>query len=303
MDATPPTLVRPIAWHHLRMRVPLDWEVTAYSVEDRAGRLEFGTREGLMGVVSWEPCAREPEPRTTMLAFLQRHVAGAVGGELTTASTLQTAAVGPFLLGWVDDTLPCQALAYAPEAHKLIRWILEPGALRDGDWPRTVEPLLTSFDFNAEPLAEYCLHGIHARLPRDYKIEDMVILPANVMMAFESSAGKRRATFRRWGLPEMLLAGASLEAFHTRILKTHGITVQGAHPCRVNDMEACRLTIDAPREHHMDRFMGRRWPGGMALLWHDRAARRLHAFEQAGPERSEPLDFETTFPGLTLHET
>ncbi len=302
MGRTPPTLPRTVAWHHLRVRVPPEWEVTAYSVEDRAGRLEFGTREGLMGVASWEPCLREPDRRTTMRSFLKRHVANAPAAGGDADSDLQTAVEGPFLVGWVDTSLPCQALAYAPAARKLIRWIFEPAVPRGGGWPEAVAPLLRSFDFNDGPLAEYGLHGIHVRLPRDYRVEDMVTLPANVMIAFESDLSRRRATFRRWGLPEMLLQGASLAAFHTRILKTHGVAVQDARRCRVNDMEACRLTIDAPREHHMDRFMGRRWPGGTAVLWHDRAAKRLNAFEQSGPRRSEPLPFDATFPGLTLNE-
>lgn len=289
-----------VCWHHVRAFVPAGWEVTAYSVEDRAGRLEFGTREGLMGIVSWEPCEREPDRATTMLAFLRNNVLGKESGNRLVADALRTAKLGAFELGWIEQEGPCQALAYAPERRKLIRWIFEPLAAKGRDWRPCAAPILESCDFNEGPAAEYQLHGIHALLPREYAIEDVVVSPANVMMSFESSASRRRATFRRWGLPEMLLGGGSLAAFHARILKTGGCAVQRSEPCRVDGMEGVRSVYDSPREHHMDRFMGRRWHNGAAVLWYDRAMLRLHAFEQIGPDASEPLDFAAVLPGRTL---
>jgi hypothetical protein len=274
--------------------------VTAYSVEDRAGRLEFGTREGLMGIVSWEPCDREPDRQTTMLSFLRRNVLGKDQGRELPAGAMRTAAIGPFEMGWIGDGGPCQALAYSAGARKLVRWVFEPLASGGLDWRSRVAPVLQSFDFNEGDRVEFWLHGIHALLPREYLIEDIMALPANVMMAFESADTQRRATFRRWGLPDMLLAGGSLGAFHERILKTGGCAVQSVTACAVDGMEACLSVYDAPREHHMDRFMGRRWPDGRAVLWHDRDEQRLYAFEQVGPAKSTVLEFAETLPGHTL---
>jgi len=295
-----PTFHTGVAWHHVRALVPSDWEVTAYSVEDRAGRLEFGTRAGLVALVSWETCERVPDRTTTMLTFLQNNVLGKERGNRLALEEFKTASIGRFEMGWLENGGPCQALAYAATARKLIRWVFEERSRGGRPWRTAVEPILESCDFNAERLAEYNLHGIHVHLPRSYAIEDIVTLPANVMMSFENGESKRRATFRRWGLPTMLLGEESLAAFHARILRTVGGEVKRSERCLVNGMEACRSFYSGPREHHMDRFMGRRWHNGVALIWHDRQSQRLHTFEQIGPDGSDELDPGATLPGFKL---
>ncbi|MGI5868778.1 MAG: hypothetical protein ACOX9C_04965 [Kiritimatiellia bacterium] len=288
------------AWHHVRADVPPDWEVTAYSVEDRAGRLEFNTRRGLQGIVSWEPCKREPDRLTTMTTFLANNIIGRKDAKDLRATDVKTEDAGPFLVGWLDETRPTQALAYDAKSERLVRWVFEghtsPAGRRD-----IIRPILESFDFNHDPDAcEYRLHGIHARLPWDYQIEDIVVLPANVMMSFEALDSKRKAVFRRWGLAGMLLGRKDLADFYKPILRTLGIEVEASAPCHVSGCEARTLRFNAPREHHGDRFMRRRWFGGQAVVWHDREANRIYAFEQIGPEGSEALAFEDALPGRRL---
>lgn len=288
------------AWHHIRGRVPSDWEITAYSVEDRVGRIEFNTRHGLEAVVSWEPCKREPDRLTTMATFLSNHILGKKNAGTLRATDLKTTEMGLFLVGWMDETLPCQAMGYDPASEHLIRWVFEGRTARTGR-DTVIRPILTACDFNADPEAcEYNLHGIRARLPWEYKIEDIVVLPANVMMSFESEASMRKAVFRRWGLAAMIRGEQTLVDFYTPILRSHNILVDAAEPCRIGGCEAFRLTFNAPREHHSDRFMRRRWQDGTAWIWHDRQANRLNTFEQIGPRQSAALAFETVFPGLSV---
>ena len=286
-----------IAWHHIRVTVPDDWEVTAYSVEDRAGRLEFSTRRGLQGVISWEPCSREPDCATTMETFLRNNILGRQLAKETGLGTnnLKTEKIGKFLLGWLDETLSCQALAYSVESKHLVRWVFE-GHSSEFEKRNTVKPILESFDFNDDESCEYCLHGIHCTLPRDYKIEDMAVLPANVMMAFESENSKRRATFRRWGMASMILGNADLADFYMRILQVNAIAVDSSETCMVSGCNGRVLKYNALREHHSDRFMRRRWHNGKAVIWHDTEANRIYAFEQVGPENSKELDFTSVIP-------
>jgi hypothetical protein len=288
-----------IAWHHLRTQVPPDWEVGVYSVEDRAGRLEFVTRHGLMAMVSWEPCEREPDRRSTMMSFLQSNILGGRKQRDAVVEGFVGSSVGKFELGWLEDG-PCQALAYSPAASKLIRWVFEPIMAEGAGWPRPVEPILRSFDFNDGPRFEVRLHGIKASLPREYHIEDASVLPANVTLTFEHIKNKRRAIFRRWGLPDLLLAGKPLAEFQETVLRAGGCTVQSVKSAEVSGMEACEAVYEAPREHHMDRFMGRRWPNGKAVMWYNRDEKRLYSFEQVGPAKSAELKFEETLPRLKI---
>ena len=287
------------AWHHIRGAVPADWEVTAYAVEDRVGRLEFNTRHGLQAVVSWEPCKREPDRRTTMISFLANNIIGKDKSKRSSAHQLrsvdlQTEDCGEFLLGWLDESKPVQAMAYKPESKHLIRWIFEGHSTPQGR-EKIIRPILKSCDLNNDPdSCEYNLHGIHCHLPRDYKIEDIVTLPANVMMSFESEATKRRAVFRRWGMADMIFTSGDLLEFYKPVLRTRSINVAECAPCHVNGHEGLVCKFDAPREFHSDRFMRRRWHNGIAVIWHDRPANRIYTFEQIGPDKTPELDFTKT---------
>lgn len=339
-----------VAWHHLRVEVPDTWEVAAYSVEDRVGRLEFNDRGGLLATVSWEPCDREPDRESTMRIFLQNNVLGKDAERRVVPDDLETAVIGPFLLGWDrKGTGPCQALAWAVASPRppqrggslrgwsgagtapdstarqkdatasentdlarqratenekretttghLLRWIFEPrvrsGGLR---WDAALAPILSTFDFNDGDWKEYRLHRLHCRLPADYEIEDVIVLPANVKFVFEHPTHHRRLTFRRWGMAEMILRGLSVGAFHAHILKTDGAAIRSQTPCDVYGMEGCLSEYDAPREHHADRFMARRWKNGRGYVWYDRDAMRLYAFEQIGPDKSPALDLHDVIP-------
>ena len=285
----------PFAWHHLRGAVPDGWEVSRYSVEDRDGRLEFADRNGLQATASWEPCDREPDRATTMAEFLANNLLGrkAARERGLRREDLRTREEGAFLVGWLDDALPAQALAYDRAGGRLIRWIFEGHSsakgLRD-----VVGPVLRSCDFNADPATcEYRLFGVHAVLPRDYRIEDMVALPANVMLSFEQEEGRSRAIFRRWGLASSIRGDEPLADFYARVVRTNRHEVEAAAPCTLAGHEGLRVRFSAPREHHGDRYMARRWHGGLAYVWHDRAANRISSFEQIGPDGREELPLST----------
>ncbi len=291
------------AWHHVRAVVPADWEVTAYSVEDRAGRLEFNTRHDLQGIVSWEPCSREPDRLTTMTNFLANHIIGKKNPRKLRSNDIFTVEAGRFLVGWLDESLPCQAMGYDPKSGHLIRWVFE-GHSSKADRENIIRPILESCDFNDdETTCEYNLHGIHCVLPRDYKIEDIVVLPANVMMSFEDEASKRRAIFRRWGLANMILGKQDLTTFYKPILRGHSIEVEASTLCHVSGCEGRLITFNAPREFHSDRFMRRRWHNGKAVIWHDADANRVYTFEQIGPEESQALEFNEVIPERSLEVT
>lgn len=290
----------PLAWHHVRATVPSDWEATSCSVENSAGRIEFNTRHGLQGSVSWEPCSHEPDRLATMTTFFANNIVGRKNARGLRPTDVKTESAGLFIIGWIDDVHPTQALACDASAGCLVRWIFE-GHSTPAGRREVIRPILESFDFNHDPDAcEYRLCGIHARLPWDYRIANMAVLPANVMMCFESKESKRRVVLRRWGLADLLLAERNLADFYRPILRALGIEVEASTPCRVSGCEGWLMRFNAPREHQGDRFRKRRWSGGQAVVWHEPETNRVYAFEQIGPEGSMALAFEDSLPGRTL---
>jgi hypothetical protein len=65
-------------------------------------------------------------------------------------------------------------------------------------------------------------------------------------------------------------------------------------------MAAARATYKQRGEHQLDKFMGRFWEGGQAVMWHNTEEKRLYAIEQIGPPKAELLAFEKVFPGLRI---
>jgi len=290
-----------IAWHHFKFRVPSDWEVTSYSEEDRAGRLEFSTRKGFQATVSWEPCKREPDRETTMLSFLRTAVPGVEPSQIKSKGDLDIRPIDAFLVGYHSDETPCQALMYLEEQKKLIRWAFTPS--RKSDLDDVWLPILKSFEQNNGDVRETAIFGLDFFLPEAFALEDMKVAAAKVMLGYESRKTKSRATFRRLGLPVALLRGASLDRFYRAFLSSNKCIVTGCRKTTLSGMAAARASYKKRGEFQMDKFMGRLWQNGEAWLWHNEEEKRLYSFEQIGPRKRPLLKFEDVFPYLERDET
>ncbi len=287
-----------IAWHHLVCDIPAGWEAARYAIEARLGRIEFVERRRFCALLSWEPCPREPDRRTSLLAFLRTQVQDARRDRNVADAGFHDAEIGPFLVGWHDALPQVQALAWLPAAEPLLlRWIFDAGH-EAGALAPWVEGVLRSFRPNAGPQRLYRLFGLHVRLPEHFVIEQMAVYPANVMIAFEGR-DKRRVTCRRWGMPEHLLGGDVPGVFYSRILSADGAQIQTATPARAGPHEACLIRYHQRPVHQMERYFGRGWTNGEALIWHDRTEARLYACEQIGPDRSTPLAFSEILPAAS----
>jgi hypothetical protein len=281
--------VRKLAWHHFVFRIPVAWETTAYSVEDREGRIEFSTRHGFTAVVSWEPCKTAPDVETMMIWFLRKHRPSSMPADTLTVGNLTTKTVGRFLLGYDADDQIWQAMSYLNDERVLLRWIW--AASRDPLRENVRHAILESFEPNRGDFRDFSLFGLNLRLPREFVLEDMAILPANVAMSFENNK-RVRVTFHRWGMPELATQGASLETFYPRFLQAQGCRIQNVQTTTVADMPAVQIRFEQRGQHKMDTFMGRFWNNGEACLWHNRTEQRLYAFEQIGPEKAPLLKRE-----------
>jgi len=284
---------RQLAWFHFQFRIPAEWEVTAYSIDDLAGRLEFSTRKGFQARVRWEACRQTPDIQTTMLTFLRQNMPDAESQSPAAAMNINTKNAGIFLMGHLGENAPCQAVAYLEQPKILLHWAFGPYDERAAEdvWM----PILQSFQPNDGEIIRYAIYGMDFQLPNSYQLEDMKVLPANVMMAFESS-NKAQATFRRWGMPDLLLQERSLEVFFPWFLRTQGCRIENVEKSVVSGMEAVKISYEKRGEHQMDRFIGRPWKNGKAWLWHDRDEMRVYAFEQIAPPKRPLLKMTDVFP-------
>lgn len=287
-----------IAWFHFSFDIPGDWEPSAYAVETRVGRIEFSNRSGYQALVSWEPCSRKPDLRVAMVSFLRKKMPHHQADDLRTVEDISTLQEGDFVLGWHGD-MPAQAVGYVPEDKVLLRWIFEDGS--EGAVNNRWRKIAASFQSNCGATRRYALFGLRFSLPGEFALEDMNCLPANVMMAFESKT-KLRVTFRRWGLTEIVLQGRSLADFYAYFLQHEGCREMKIRETRVNGCRAVEAGYCQRGQHKMDRFMGKWWSDGRAVLWHDEHEGRVYSFEQIGPRKAPRLNFADVFPHLTSAE-
>lgn len=272
-----------LAWHHFITVIPAEWEVTAYAVEARVGRIEFSTRKGLQAVVSWEPCRSNPDLERTMRGFFYK-----LGIE---DAAIAIRPAGGFMLGYCAERNLAQGVACMADAAILLRWIFEDSAARDD---RIQSRIMESLQSNHGKLIEYAMFGLILRIPSEFELEDVVTQPANILLGFESPK-HARLTFRRWGLPEYVLEGLSLDQYLERFLKAQG--------GRVSDVKMdlflghnCAYAGYAQRgQYQMDRFMGRLWPGGVARLWIDEKEKRLYCCQMIAPPGVELPKMEDLF--------
>jgi hypothetical protein len=285
-----------LAWFHFKFRIPVEWEITAYSVEDRTGRLEFSTHKGFQALVGWQSCDTAPSVETMMLSFLRGSALNPNRKEQLSVTDLKTRTVGRFLTGHVGEGFPLQAICYLEKPKKLLHWVFDSydQQIAEDMW----FPILQSFEPNDGDVVQYAIFGLNFGLPGEYALEDMTVLPANVMIAFESAKTKARATFRRWGMPEVVLQGRTLEEFYPWFLRAQGSIAVNVEKSAITGMEAIKASYEHKGEHQMDKFMGRPWKSGEAWLWHDKVEMRIYSFEQIAPPRMPLLRFHEVFPGL-----
>lgn len=282
----------PIAWHHFRCRVPSDWEVTFYSMEEREGRLELSTRRGVQAVVAWLPVKGDPNQTVLLENFFKARIKGQPDPEDSDPLRLKTETVGDFLVGTAGRNLPYVAIRYFPEVQTLLRWVFP----ETGD-PRMYEAILESCKPNHDDSKEISLFGLEFQLPDGFRAESMSVFPANVMMAFENSK-RLRTVFRRWGMSSYILRGGTLQAFYQRMLERSGCDIKDVRSSTVNGCAAVDMDFVFKVPFSMEVFLGRSRLFGRATAWHHPDEQRIYAFEQMGPRKVEPLEFSRVFPGL-----
>ncbi len=176
MKSSTPPLEQALAWLHLKCELPADWEVTAYAIEKRIGRMEFSTREGLQSLFSWEPCRKAPDPDITMKGFLEK-LFPARGLSAGLAGDVVVESCGPWMLAMAPEG-PAKAIWYQAESQVLLSWVFEP-ATRE-----SLRGILQSCVANEGPIREYQLHGIHARVPENYEVEAISFFEKNLIFFF-----------------------------------------------------------------------------------------------------------------------
>ncbi len=288
-----PSTTKPLGWYYIRCRIPADWEVTHFVTSEQKGRLEFNNRQGYQGKLSWEKCVREPDQERMIREFYNQVLAHEQQNRRNAPVKIVTRRQAGFTVGYQDPGRIFQASTFLEREHMLIRWVM-PDFQQD-KWKTQWRPILDSWSPNLGSIWTWAMFGLEFKLPRHFLPEEVKPYPANVTMLFESVETKLRATFHRWGLPEELLRNTDLKNYyHYVLMRKRHCRIDATCETTLHGMEAAEIDYRQRGEHHMDKMAGRRW-SGRGWAWHNQSEKRIYAFEQAGPKKSERLNLDAVF--------
>jgi hypothetical protein len=276
-------MLQPFGWHGLRGLLPSEWEPLAYSIKAEEGRIEFHTRRGLASVYHWKIVSQPPDLQRTIASLL-------VGGSSPGSNLICQETSLPAWQAWrVEPMGSIGSARYFPQAQLLALWVFLPATSAE-DWLT----VLAKAEPNVGKFRHWCLFGINAFIPSDYQITRVQVFPANVRLEFRKEKGRFYLAIQRWGLPEDILGGRSLETLARRLLlSTHHRPLRTA----LTDPTKGGVRV-AFRPHRSSRLM--RWLGrgrqGEIEIRPEQKGHRLLLLEQQIPTGATYLPYDDVLP-------
>jgi len=289
-----PQGLRKTAWLHFKCLLPSDWEPVAFSSHPKEGRLEFANRDGHLARVAWLQCKETPDIAKMMDEFHKVRLKERDKEALKAFSGLSFRQAGGFRFGIHKPGSPCQAAIYHQDIKTLTIYTFP--SFDEGLFKSLWLPILESYSENAGDFRDWALWGLDFRLPQDFGAIEVSPMPANVSMAFESPR-KIRVDMHRWGLPDILLQGRTLEEFYVRFLKAWKCKSLEVSCSSNGPFERVEVSFEKRGEFDMDCLYGRWWTG-KAICWHDKESMRICAFEQVSSRKTPKLELADVLPQL-----
>ncbi len=286
--------LRKTAWLHFKCLLPEDWEPVVFSGNPLEGRLEFANRSGHLARVVWMQCKETPDIAKMMDEFHKARLKDRDREAFKAFKGLSFRDAGAYRLGVHAPGSPCQAAAYSKAVKTLTIWTFP--EFSEERFKALWLPILKSCAENCGDWREWALWGLDFRLPSDFSLVETHPLPANVTLSFESPR-RFRADLHRWGLPDVLLQGSSLEGFYRRFISAGRAKVINVETSMKSGFETVEIDFERRGEFDMDFLYGRWWTG-KAICWHDVEQMRVFAFEQASNRKTPKLEISDVLPNF-----
>jgi len=277
-----------IDWHYFSCRVSSDWEVTRYDLSNQRGKLNFSTRHGHAGSISWEKTSAEYKPESMMNDFMAKHLLAVKEAEKIEEAKLQLETFEGWLLGSWQEGYPLQASRYLENEGVTLKWTFL--HCTNTELENLYKPVIKSFSENNGDRKKWCLWNFGLSLPAGFKPKEVNAIPASHSMKF-TGPENAQAAINRWGLTSEILKHQTLEDFSIKQYNKMQIHISEIERTTFNGHEAVKLKIKKRGEKGFDKLIGRYWDGD-AILWHNKELKRIYSLRQIKPEKTQPLDLE-----------
>ena len=245
----------PLAWHHVRLRVPRHWEVVGYKNDADDARLVLSDRHGETMHLFARPWPDPPR----LTRRLADQVLAAGRTDLTPGQVRRRVASRHGWRVFVPPEVGAPAFAGRYDAGQRVLIHLTFPPHRDRSVP-TVEEVLRSFEPNAGEERHWALFGLEVRLPAAMRLRDVRPLPAAQVLRFENARGESVAV-HRYGMMPLALAGEDAATFFARVQgRRCALRRQGAF-LKDGRHEGVRLAYTTRGRGGFDILLARPWEG------------------------------------------
>lgn len=276
--------------------LPSDWEIVRHLLTPESGRLEFCTIDGLVADFAWTTTRREPDLRRTLEGVRRKYYKEARNDDAyNTFAGLKIERIGELDYGYDRNGLPGHAGIWLKERNLLLQWFFPK---HDMAFARDVAyPIMRSFREWKGEESHWSLFGLRASLPRSFQLTKASVYPADVTLELETEK-KHRVRLHRWGLPDLMTRGTSLENFyHLYVMKRFRSIVKKTRPAHFFGWRGAELEFKRRGQVGFELLYGPFWKGVGQIVRPD-TEQRLYAAEQYGPRKTNYLPFEKIFSRL-----
>lgn len=259
--------------------LPGRWEVSAYTLAEDAGSLQFASEKGAHGQFSWRKVKAVPDIPRILEEIHRRHLGAEAPLKIRFTRHGRD---GRVILAHTKTPERFYASVFNRSAMQLNEWIFPEysrGAVE------TVLPMLDSYADNLpgdDGRIFHALFGLEVSIPENFRLTGIDAYPAAITMNFEN---RRRHTIRahRWGMADLRMEGANLTNFYHRFLYANRFAVKSAETIpAVSGCEAAEVCYRARGKYGFDFLLGPWWRGfGASFL--RKSENRIYAFEHLTP--------------------
>jgi hypothetical protein len=284
--------IRALSWHTFSFTLPRGWEVTAYLLDENDGQLQLYDRKNFRAQLVWRKTPKPPDESRILNEIHRRHLQKEHPERAESFAGLTTRRVGDFLFGFSIEGEPCQASLYQSETKMLVQWVFpELGEAQ----LEPIEALLRSYRSNHDEIRRWEMFGVRVALPKELALREMVPVPANVAVTFESKH-HLAVIARRIGMVEETLRVVTLPQLHRTLLRRTGGRILASEERVIRGCPGVHTLYERRGERRLEQLAGGYWKGE-AFLWFDQREGRIYGLEQVGPRRAKRLDLLDAFQG------
>jgi len=203
-----------VGWQGITLKVPADWSLVGVSGDEKKGYFRVDSPIASALEVRWSASlGKAPELMAKGREFLSTMERSCRKSKLRFVSKIRQDGPESVSFNWKSDRQGQGRLMHCPRCDRVV--IAQVISSSDENVTHIAPTILGSIsDHRDDGCVAWGLYGLEFTVPEGYRIEKQSLMSGYLSLAFRS--GPSSLVVQRWGLPETLLEGDSLEKWYRK---------------------------------------------------------------------------------------